>query len=215
MDEMMEARNQDPWDSRKAYLAKWFKYLFILQIISVFLSLSAMLSPQLALATLTQVINVGFSVGLTVILCRLSAVNDYYRKAYIAMIVQVLASAATFVIAKMNTSIAGTMLAGVVSMVTSVSSLVASYMQYQGHRWIAFSGGDKKLANRWNVLFIIMIVVGFAMGGISAGAGVMMGFSGKNPETMLGTIMALVGIPSFILQLVYLWYLYRTWNLFR
>ena len=215
MEEMQQFNSENQSDKHRPILTKWMKILFILQTVSIVFSLSSMLSVTFVLSTIAQVASVGFTAGLMYVLYRLSAANGYYRKAFTALIFQLIGSVAIFLLTGFAANTPLALLTSLVSLVVSVSTLVATYHQYQGHRWVTWSAGDTKLAGRWNSLFIWQIVIGLVVGLITTAVTMISAYSGEGFEQTMSIFLILVEIPSLVLQAIYLWYLYRTWSLFR
>lgn len=209
MEEMLERRTPIGSDNAIPVLVKWLKYLIVIQFINLavsILSMPALIPGSDLLGKLIMLINYGTAVCVIVILFQLSAVNEHYRKAFIAAVI----SAVGTVSERIPVGPKLALVASLVSLAGTVAGLVADYQEYHGHSEVAKTAGDLNLSQRWKSLFVWQVVVGLVISAITVFS-VGIGAAAEAEMTRLVAILVCVAmIPGLFLQVVYLRYLKKT-----
>ena len=181
--------------SGKALLSKWLRLLFITQIISLGLSVLGVLQ---ILNALNQAIGYAIGIAHVVIFFKLSAVSERYRKTFIAIAVQWVATVAGLLITN-----------GALSLVSAISSTIALYQQYHAHSEV-IAAADEKLARKWTSFFYWELAVGLISTGISVVAVLIAVNLGASSDAITQVMVYLVGAVSITLEVIYLRYLSKT-----
>lgn len=94
----------------------------------------------------------------------------------------------------------------------SVCSIIASGLEYYGHAEVV-DAMDKKLAKQWRALFVWSILVGVLVGLGAVVAVVVSAIAGGNVSAEL--VVAVISLPSLVVQIVYFAYLSRMLRLMQ
>ena len=141
-------------------------------------------------------ISMGIQFSFVVCLFQLASLNKYYRASAILRAVMFVSS---ILIAFLKD-------ASILTFVASISSIISVYLEYNAHAYL-IKEKDDILARKWKKLFIW----GF-------GAGILVSFGSMISATLLlfleldvsritSIIIGMLGIPQFIIQIVYISYL--------
>lgn len=209
MEEMIDLKNREEPENVRDVLVKWLKFLLAVQLIDLVVSAVVelvLLVPVGGIGTLADWVGKTLKLCVIVAMFRLSAVNQRYRKAFVAYLI-----AAIGTLAESLTVGPGLALAvSLISLAGSIAGLVAVYQEYYGHGEIAEAAGDPNLSRKWNSLFVWQIVVGLVISLITVSS-VMIGAAADAEMTRLVSILVpIVMIPGILLQVVYLRYLKKT-----
>ena len=171
--------------------AQWLRYLMYASIVSIVEYLLNFIGLSGLIRWISPVVN-----GVTVyLLFMLAGVNVRYKYA-----------AGFYAAALVGGLIGGTGL----SLVASVCGIVAQYQEYHAHGELI---GEKepKLADKWNTLFgleIVVTLVGALLGGLVVG--ILTASLNIDENTMALMITVLVAVLGLGLKLLYLNYLKKT-----
>ena len=134
---------------------------------------------------------------------KLAPANDRYKKTGIQLAIVLVLTIATELL---NTGAVLTLIAGILS-------IVAEYQEYHGHSEL-IEEKDHQLSGKWTSLFMWSIIVGLLLGFVSTAAGVLATISGVDVEKAVVIIAAIVLIPEYIIDILYILYLKKMVTLF-
>ena len=181
--------------SGKALLSEWLRVLFVIQVVSLGLSVLGTLQ---ILNGLNRVLGYVIGIAHVVIFFKLSTVSERYRKTFIATTVQWAATVASLLITN-----------GALSLVSAISSTIALYQQYHAHSEV-IAAADEKLAGKWTSFFYWELAVSLIGAGVSVAAVLIAVTVGASSDAITQTAVYLVGAVSVTLEVIYLRYLNRT-----
>ena len=197
MEEVMCVETQE---SHIPLLQKWLRFLLYIQLAGFILAILNLIPGVNRLMTwLSYLLNAGMLCALFM----LSPACIRYRKSAICRVIHLSCLILVLIIKNMG------MLGSIITLAGSVCGIIASYQEYHGHGEMV-KEADQKLENQWGKLFIWQIVVGVLLGvGTTAGVAISMVSGGA---ISVDTVVAVISLPSLVLQVVYLIYLKRTLN---
>ena len=182
-------------------MSRWLWILLYVAVIAFVNTLFGMLS--LIPAALTRWIGYG-TLGVKVFsLMKLSPANERYRKAYIfygAMLLCILAAGLLRLGTVLNT-------------VASILSLIAVYQEYHGHSELV-AQNDLYLSGKWRGLFLWNVAAAIAVGFASATAVMIVALAGVDTTRITTLIVAVIAIPQYIVESMYILYLKRAASIF-
>lgn len=181
-------------------LTTWLRYLFLLHLISVLLSVVGLI-PQLTgiLGWLARLV----SLGCIVVLFRLGAANPRYRK-----------SAIFYAISLGGTVLGAVTGADAFSTLFSICALIAEYQEYHSHSELC-ADRDPALSGRWTSLFWWQFGIGFLTSFLMV-AGVLIGILAEMDTDILTTVVLIpVSLVGIVLELVFLNFLKKTIALYQ
>ena len=134
---------------------------------------------------------------------KLAPANDRYKKTGIQLAIVLILSIATDLL----------LTGAVLTLIAGILSIVAEYQEYHGHSELV-EEKDHQLSGKWTSLFMWSIVVGLLLGFVSTAAGVLATISGVDVEEAVVIIAAIVLIPEYIIDILYILYLKKMVTLF-
>lgn len=202
----LEQVRKDALARRSPVLGKWLWFLFWLIVPSSVASIMTQESVAEILPALYlpgQILSVVCSVVYGLILLRLGAEEDHYRKAAIYLLVSGAVNAVVTVISLFNEESAWTM---IISIPAAVAALFGEYNEYMGHSSVLYYV-DQELAEKWSKLWKWYIgTFGALLGSILV----------VIIAPILGLLVLLAAaIGILVVSILKLVYLYRTAKLFR
>lgn len=182
---------------RKELFLKWTQYLFYIQIGVLGVSIIGELP---ILDNVVMWIGKLFAIASVYVLYQLAVVHNRYKKAAIwgciAIVLNIL-----FVFLSNE----------LVALAASICDLLFTYQEYSGHSDM-MNGVDEKLSRNWHSLFNWGVIVGVLMGGISPVIIIVGVLANVEANTIADMVVGVLGIVNLVLQVVYIYFLYRMRN---
>ena len=194
---MEEIMNLEPQPSHILLLQKWLRLLMYISLAGIILA--ALILIFGAGGLLSWVGYLASAAGIYT-LFRLSPASARYRKSAVLRCVYLAGTVLATLMASWG------LLGSLVSLAGSVCGIIAFYQEYHGHADVV-KPFDEALSGKWHSLFTWQIVVGVLVGLGSVVGVVLSLISGGTVSVELA--VAIISIPSVILQAVYLAYLHR------
>lgn len=181
---------------------KWLRaliYIAIARIINTLVGIPAFI-PTAFTAWISRIL----MAGMVFTMFKLAPANDRYKKTGILLALVLILTIATELL---NTGAVLTLIAGILS-------IVAVYQEYHGHAEL-IEEKDHQLSGKWTSLFMWTIVVGLILGFASTAAGVAAAMAGVDTDKAVVIISAIVMIPEYIIDILYIFYLKKMVTLFE
>lgn len=198
-------------ESHGEQAVKWFRYLFYIHIGTIIISI---LSVVPGLNTVTSWISRWVTVGIIVVLFRLTPVNGRYHKAAVLMCVSLGLLLFNTVMATVNALLGiASFFGSVLTLAASVCSIIANYQEYYAHADM-IKEQDSALARKWHSLFNWQIILGVLAGMVSAFAVMLAALLGMAVSLTTTAVLWATSVLTIILRIIYLRYLNRMLQLF-
>lgn len=182
-------------------MAKWLKVLMtiaIVGIVNIFIGIPAFV-PTAVTAWVSRIL---MAVTIAALL-KLAPANERYKKAGIQLTIGLILMIARELL---NTG-------SVLVLISSTLSLLARYQEYHGHSEL-IADKDPQLSGKWPSLFIWSIVVGIVVSFGATAAGVLVAVTGMDIEKAAMMIAAVMMIPEYGIEILYILYLKKMTALF-
>lgn len=195
---MEEIMNVEMQRSHIPLLQKWLRFLLYIQMAGMVLAILNLIPGINRLMTwLSYFLNAGMLYALFM----MAPACIRYRKSAVYRAINL--SCLILVLIIKNLGLFGS----IITLAGSVCGIIASYQEYHGHGEIV-KEADQKLQSKWNSLFIWQMIVGVLLGvGTTVGVVISMVSGGA---ISVDVVVAVISLPSIVLQVVYLVYLNRT-----
>ena len=195
---MEEIMNVEMQRSHIPLLQKWLRFLLHIQMAGMVLAILNLIPGINRLMTwLSYFLNAGMLYALFM----MSPACIRYRKSAVYRAINL--SCLILVLIIKNLGLFGS----IITLAGSVCGIIASYQEYHGHGEIV-KEADQKLQSKWNSLFIWQMIVGVLLGvGTTVGVVISMVSGGA---ISVDVVVAVISLPSIVLQVVYLVYLNQT-----
>lgn len=200
---MEEIMNLEPQLSHIPLLKKWLRLLMYISLTGLVLAALTLIPGAGTLLKWVSYLVSG--VGIYV-LFRMSPACDRYRKSALLRCAYLVGTVLAILLASWG------ILGSLASLTGSICGIIASYQEYHGHADVV-EPFDKVFSGKWHSLFTWQILVGVLVGLGSVVGVVLSVFNGGTVSVEL--TVALISIPSVILQAVYLTYLNRMGKLLQ
>ena len=195
---MEEIMNVEMQKSHIPLLQKWLRFLLYLQMAGIVM---AILNLIPGVSGWTTWLSYFFNAGMLYALFMMAPSCIRYRKSAVYRAINLISL--IFVLILKNLGLLGS----VITLAGSVCGIIASYQEYHGHGEVV-KEADQKLEGQWRSLFIWQMIVGVVLGVGTAAGVIISAVSGGAISTDVG--VAVISLPSIVLQVVYLVYLNRT-----
>ena len=182
-------------------LVKWLRvliYIAIARIINTLVGIPAFI-PTALTAWISRIL----MAAMVFTMFKLAPANERYKKTGIQLAIVLILSIATDLL----------LTGAVLTLIAGILSIVAEYQEYHGHSELV-EEKDHQLSGKWTSLFMWSIVVGLLLGFVSTAAGVLATISGVDVEKAVVIIAAIVLIPEYIIDILYILYLKKMVTLF-
>lgn len=179
---------------------QWLRYLFYIHIAALAVSLTALISVDLAI---TPWLSRLMTAGTAVCLYCLSPACPRYRRAAILTAV----SLGLQVISLLA-------LPTLLALAASILSIIAAYQELYGHAELV-EQKNPKLAGRWRGLFLWQIIIGVLSGLSSVTAVVVMVLANMDQNKIIQLVTGATVLVALIPGILHLVYLRRTLRIFQ
>lgn len=188
----------------KELLQKWLGMLFYIQIASMVITA---VNAVTHLDNIIAWVNKGITLSVIWCLFQIKDVSPRYRTAAITKAGVLICGLLTLPV---NTS--GLGLSSILMLVGSACSWITAYQEYHGHGELV-AEADKKLAKKWNDLFVWEVAIALGTSMISIIGTTVMVVTGVLTDTITTVLIALFTILGLALEGLYLFYMKRTLKL--
>lgn len=141
-------------------------------------------------------ISMGIQFSFIVCLFQLASLHKYYRASAILRAVMFVSSILIDVLKG----------AAIMSFVASISSIISVYLEYNAHAYL-IKEKDDILARKWKKLFLWGIGSGLFLSFGSMISVVLLSYFETDVSRITSIIVGILGIPQFLVQIVYVVYL--------
>lgn len=189
-------------EDKRIDFVKWFRVLIYTAIAGLINILLGM--PTFIPAVVTTWVSRIIMAAIVFVMFKLAPANDRYKKVAIQ---RTLVLAITIATEFMQTAAILTLIAGILS-------IVAEYQEYHAHSEL-IEEKDHQLSGKWTSLFMWSIIVGLVLAFVSTAASMLAAIAGVDVEKAAVIIAAVMMIPEYIIDILYILYLKKMVVIFQ